>query len=82
MFFTDKELEGTEDYCERKIDDILNEKGGSDFDYIRNLQTLVSLKNTANQKIQRIKDRRKRKAPDRQGLGGRTERLLNITVRF
>ena len=55
--FTDKELEGTVDYCERKIDDILNKEGGSDADYIRNLQTLVTLKEAANQKIQRIKDR-------------------------
>ena len=50
--FADKELEGTIDYCERKIDDILNKEGGSDADYIRNLQTLVTLKDAANKKIQ------------------------------
>jgi hypothetical protein len=55
--FTDKELEATVDYCDRKIDDLLNNEGGSDLDYIRNLQTLITLKDAANQKIQRIKDR-------------------------
>jgi len=55
--FTDKELETIKDVSERKIDGILNKDGGSDVDYIRNLQTLMTLKEAANQKIQRIKDR-------------------------
>ena len=55
--FTKKELEATKDYCERKINDLLNKDGGSDLDYVRNLQTLVTLKDAANQEIQRIKDR-------------------------
>ena len=49
--FADKELEAIKDYCDRKINDILNKEGGSDADYIRNLQTLVTLEDAANQKI-------------------------------
>jgi len=45
--FTNKELETTIDIANRKIDDILNKEGGSDADYIRDLQTLVTLKNAA-----------------------------------
>jgi len=50
--FTYKELEETKDYCERKIDDVLNKEGGPDADYMLNLQTLITLKDVANQKIQ------------------------------
>ena len=49
--FTDKELKGTEDFCECKIEDVLNGEGGSDTDYIRNLQTLITLKDAANQRV-------------------------------
>ena len=52
--FYDKELEVTKDYCERKIEDVLNKAGGSDIDYIRNLQTLITLKDSADQKINRV----------------------------
>ena len=45
--FTGKELEGAADYCDRKIDDLLNKEGGSDVDYIRKLQTLFTLKDAA-----------------------------------
>jgi hypothetical protein len=48
--FDDKELDATEKYCDRKIDDILNKDGGSDIDYIRSLQTLITLKNAAIQR--------------------------------
>jgi hypothetical protein len=50
IMFTDKELEVTEDFCERKIDDVLNRKSGSDAGYIRDLQTLVVLKDAAKAK--------------------------------
>jgi len=53
--FTDKELEATKDYCDRKMDEILNKEGGSDIDYIRNLQTLVTLKDAVNKKIHSTK---------------------------
>ena len=55
--FTDNELDATVEYCDRKIDDVLDKEGGSDIDYIRDLQTLVTLKDTANQKIQWIRDK-------------------------
>ena len=51
--FTDKELEAVKDISGRKIDEILNKEEGSDFDYIRNLQTLVKLKDAAEQKLQK-----------------------------
>jgi len=52
---TAKELEAMVDLCTRKIENTLNKEGGSDLDYIRNLQTLVTLKEAANQKIQNVK---------------------------
>ena len=45
--FTDKELEVTEDFCERKIEDVLKRKDGSDISYISDLQTLLKLKDAA-----------------------------------
>ena len=54
--FTEKELETTVDYCDRKIDDLLNKKDGSDLVYIRDLQMLTTLKDAANQKIQTTTD--------------------------
>ena len=48
--FTDNELEATKDICESKIKDILNKEGGSDLDYIRNLQSLVILKDASVKK--------------------------------
>ena len=58
--FIEKELESVkdmEDLCAQRIDDALKSKKGSDADYIQNLQTLFILKDAANKKIQRIKDR-------------------------
>ena len=48
--FTNKELETTIDIANRKIADILNKEGGSDADYIRDLQALVTLKDAAERK--------------------------------
>ena len=53
--FTDKELETIMDVADRKIDDTLNSEGGSDADYIRNLQTLIVLKDAANQRLKSSK---------------------------
>ena len=50
--FTDKELKGTLDYAKRKKDDILNGKSGSDFDFIRDLQTLTQLENTITERME------------------------------
>jgi len=47
---TDKELEATKVFCERKFNDILYSKEGTDTDYIRNLQTLITLKNAVGKK--------------------------------
>jgi len=44
---TDKELNEVGNLCERKIKSILNREGGTDLDYIRNLQTLITLKEGA-----------------------------------
>ena len=49
--FADKELKGTVKFIAKKLDDVLHSKDGSDADYIRNLQTLTSLKNAAEEKI-------------------------------
>ena len=53
MFFK-KELESTEKICDVKIKDILNDTE-SEFtvNTLRDLQTLVILKDAANQKIQK-----------------------------
>jgi len=48
IMFTEKELEITQDFCEQKIEDILNADRGSDSEYIRNLQTLITLKSAAD----------------------------------
>lgn len=63
--FTDKELEVTKDYCEHKIDDILNKEGGSDIDYIHNLQTLITLRDAIGQKKERLKETRPCRAVSR-----------------
>jgi len=52
---TDKELEAIKYYSSCKIDYILNDKPDFTADDMRDLQTLVILKDTARQKIQRIK---------------------------
>ena len=51
IIFADKELKGTVNFIDKKMDDVLHSKDGSDADYIRNLQTLTSLKNAAEEKI-------------------------------
>ena len=48
---TDKELKTTIDCIKRKKNAILNSKKGSDFDYVRNLQTLVKLEDAANKSL-------------------------------
>ncbi len=49
--FTKKELETTIEYIRQKKEAVLNSKEGSDFDYVRNLQTLVKLEDAANKQI-------------------------------
>ena len=44
--FTDIKLETTAKVIEMKKREVLNSREGSDCDYIRNLQTLVTLGNT------------------------------------
>ena len=53
---TDKELEAIKTFSDRKIKDIINKEGGTDLDYIRNLQTLVKLKDAAEKKIKDYKE--------------------------
>lgn len=50
--FSKQELEGTKDYIELKKGGVLNRKGGSDFDYIRDLQTLILLGNAVEEKLE------------------------------
>jgi hypothetical protein len=40
---TDKELESTAIIIKRKKKEVLNRKGGTDADYIKDLQTLIKL---------------------------------------
>jgi len=49
--FSDKELEATKDYINSKKADLLNNEGGSDLDYIQNLQTLIQLENAVDEKM-------------------------------
>ena len=49
--FSDKELEGTIDYIDRKIEDILNDDKGSDLDYIQRLTTFAKLREAANKRL-------------------------------
>ena len=49
--FTDKELKTTANYVDGKMRDVLKRKDGSDADYIRDLQTLVKLKNAATKEL-------------------------------
>jgi hypothetical protein len=48
--FTEKELEANAEFIKRRKEDILNSKGGSDLDYIRDLQTLIALENAVEKK--------------------------------
>ena len=50
--FTKKELEANKTIIERKKRDVLTSKGGSDLDYIRNLQTLTILENAVSKEIE------------------------------
>lgn len=45
--FTKKEIKATKKVCDRKLTDLLKSKEGSDADYIRNLQTLIQVKDAA-----------------------------------
>jgi len=49
--FTKKELKANLEYIRQKKEAVLNSKEGSDFDYIRNLQTLIKLENATNKRI-------------------------------
>ena len=49
--FGDKELETTLTHIKRKKRDVLNREGGSDLEYLRNLQTLTKLQNAAENHI-------------------------------
>ncbi|MFA5036951.1 MAG: hypothetical protein WC479_07230 [Candidatus Izemoplasmatales bacterium] len=49
--FTKKELEAIRDVGRVKFNDILQSNKGSDADYIRDLQTLISLRNAAEEKL-------------------------------
>lgn len=50
--FSDKELKTMIDFIKRKKNDVFNSKGGSDLDYIRNLQTLTKLEDAANKSVE------------------------------
>jgi len=52
---TDKELKATKDYATRKIDNILHDKTDFTANDLRDLQTLVILKDAADQKFKRMK---------------------------
>lgn len=53
--FTDKELETIIDVSKRKKIDILNSRKDSDFEYLRNLQTLVTLEDSVQQLLDKMK---------------------------
>ena len=50
--FTDNELKVTSDYIEKKKQDVLARKEGSDADYIRDLQTLIVLENAVEGRLE------------------------------
>jgi len=54
--FSKKELQTTKTYIERKKNDILNSKKGSDIDYIKDLQTLIVLENVVDNKLEQTKE--------------------------
>jgi hypothetical protein len=49
--FARKELEATKDYIKLKKNDILNKEGGSDWDFIQDLQTLALLGDAVDKKL-------------------------------
>ncbi len=55
--FTKQELEENLDFIDRKINDILTNGKGSDLDYIRKLQALAKMKDTAIKKLDEEKTR-------------------------
>jgi hypothetical protein len=50
MFITNEELKATKEYIGYKKRDVLRRKGGSNLDYIRDLQTLIILENAVDEK--------------------------------
>ena len=48
---TKKELETIKNMTNVKINETLNSNEGTDLDYIRNLQTLIKLKDTTEKKL-------------------------------
>jgi len=53
IMFTVKELKCNRVYIERKKNDILESKGGSDWNYIQTLQTLITLGAVVDEKLQK-----------------------------
>jgi len=49
--FTEKEMKVTLASIKSKRQNVLNRKGGSDLDYIRDLQTLIDLEAAANRTL-------------------------------
>lgn len=49
--FTKTELEINKELIKRKKREVLNSEGGSDLDYIRNLQTLIKLENAVDEEL-------------------------------
>uniref|UniRef100_A0A6M3K044 Uncharacterized protein n=1 Tax=viral metagenome TaxID=1070528 RepID=A0A6M3K044_9ZZZZ len=54
--FSKKELQTTKTLIDRKKGDILNSKKGSDGDYIRDLQSLITLENAVDKKLEQTKE--------------------------
>uniref|UniRef100_A0A6M3LYT5 Uncharacterized protein n=1 Tax=viral metagenome TaxID=1070528 RepID=A0A6M3LYT5_9ZZZZ len=54
--FSKKELQTTKTFIDRKKGDILNSKKGSDGDYIRDLQSLITLENAVDKKLEQTKE--------------------------
>lgn len=60
--FTRRELETTTNYISKAKKDVLNRRGGSDLDYLRDLQTLIKLENAANKALDSDGKNRRRSA--------------------
>ena len=60
--FTNKELEANRDYANKKIKDLLNSKKETDFDYIKDLQTLIKLKAATDEQLKEDEWRRNNEA--------------------
>ncbi len=56
---TDNELKSIADFTDRKIEEILNSDEGTDHEYIKNLQTLIKLQDSANKALDRTARKRR-----------------------